>query len=546
MHSKPKVRFMNKKKYQKFYVLLPALILLCSMALSNGAYTNNILPTDAYTDLIPNNPDIIILDVRTTSEFNTGYINGAILIPVSQLTQRLGELDTDKKILVYCASGGRSTTAANILVTNGFNSELVYNLQGGITAWKNADLPIVMPNEVPTVLITSPLQGMSLTGSVVITGTAEDTDGTIQDVSIAIDEGAWTTVTGTTTWSYMWDTVLVPNGEHIIYLRSFDGKEYSEIASVTVGVSNKNNSQSSIEINPVSFIASPGQTFMIDIMINPTEDIAGVQFDLTYNTTYLRVEKVTEGNLFEEYSTYFNPGTVNNTLGKVSGVFNVIIDKNASVTKPGSLAHIHFTTKLNHGMSPLNLSNVVAGNRDAYTIPFSIVNGSVRIKSDDTQPPVSHVDTINPYGYYKKNLPLAITVTATDDVSGIKEIYLYYRYSSDNITWTKWEIYGEKKTLTPYTWFFSAPNGTGYYEFYSKAIDNENNTQTDTLAADSLCQIYPNWDVNKDYRINILDIIIIGQYWETTGEQGWRSADVNNDGHVNILDIIMIGQHWTG
>ena len=220
MHSKPKVRSMNKKKYQKFFVLLPALILLCSMTLSNGAYTNNILPTDAYTDLIPNNPDIIILDVRTTSEFNTGYINGAILIPVSQLTQRLGELDTDKKILVYCASGGRSTTASNILVTNGFNSELVYNLQGGITAWKNADLPIVMPNEVPTVLITSPLQGMLLTGSVVITGTAEDTDGTIQDVSITIDDEAWTTVTGTTTWSYMWDTVLVPNGEHIIYVRS--------------------------------------------------------------------------------------------------------------------------------------------------------------------------------------------------------------------------------------------------------------------------------------------------------------------------------------
>ncbi len=537
---------MNKKIYQKFYRLISVLILLSSMTLSHGAYTNNISPIDAYNNLIPNNPDIIILDVRTTSEFNTGYINGAILIPVSQLTQRLGELDTNKKILVYCASGSRSATAVNILITNGFNAENVYNLQGGITAWKNAHLPIVMPNQVPDVMITSSLESMVLTGSVAITGTAQDADGTIQEVSIAIDEGVWIIVTGTTTWSYMWDTVLVANGEHNISARSFDGNDYSEIASVTVSVLNQNNLQSSIEMNPVSFIASPGQTFIIDIMINPTEDIAGVQFDLSYDTAYLRVDSVTEGNLFEGYSTYFNPGIINNSLGKVTGVFNVIITTDASVSNPGSLAHVHFTSKINQGISFLNLSNVVAGDRDAQTIPLSVINGSVTVKSNDTEPPVSHVDTIVPYGHYNKKLPLAITATATDDISGVKEVYLYYRYSLDNATWTDWKMYGESKTVVPYTWLFSAPNGTGYYEFYSQAIDNENNIQPDAITADALCQIYPDWDVNKDHKINILDIIIIGQYWDATGEQGWISADVNNDGRVNILDIVVIGQHWTG
>ena len=537
---------MNKKKYQKFYLLSSVLILVCSMALSHGAYPNNILPTDAYNSLIPDNPDIIILDVRTTQEFNTGYINGAISIPVSQLTQRLGELDTGKTILVYCASGGRSSTAANTLITNGFDVEKVYNLQGGITAWKNAHLPIVLPNQVPSVTITYPLDSMSLTGSVEITGIAQDLDGDIHETSICIDGGVWIPVNGTSTWSYVWDTLMVENGSHMIYARSFDGSDYSEIESVMVTVLNQNFQHSSITVTPVSFIASPNQTCIIDILINPVDDIAGVQFDLSYNATYLRVDSVIEGDFFTGYSTFFNPGIIDNTLGKVTGVYNVIINPDASVSIPGILAHIHFTTKLTHGISTLNLSNVMAGDCDALPISLSVFNGSVTVNSHDTEPPVSQVHTISPYGYHKKNLPLAITATASDEVSGIKEVYLYYRYSSDNSTWTNWQLYGESKTLTPYTWLFSAPNGVGYYEFSSQAIDNADNTQTDPLTADALCQIHPDWDVNKDHKINILDIIIIGQYWETTGEHGWISADVTNDGHVNILDIILIGQHWTG
>ena len=305
---------MNKKKYQKFYLVSSVLILVCSMALSHGAYPNNISPTDAYTGLIPDNPDIIILDVRTTQEFNTGYINGAISIPVSQLTQRLGELDTGKTILVYCASGGRSSTAANTLITNGFDVEKVYNLQGGITAWKNAHLPIVLPNQVPSVTITYPLDSMSLTGSVEITGIAQDLDGDIYETSICIDGGVWIPVNGTSTWSYVWDTLMVENGSHMIYARSFDGSDYSEIESVMVTVLNQNVQHSSITVTPVSFIASPNQTCIIDILINPVEDIAGVQFDLSYNATYLRVDSVIEGDFFTGYSTFFNPGIIDNTL----------------------------------------------------------------------------------------------------------------------------------------------------------------------------------------------------------------------------------------
>lgn len=54
------------------------------------------------------------------------------------------------------------------------------------------------------------------------------------------------------------------------------------------------------------------------------------------------------------------------------------------------------------------------------------------------------------------------------------------------------------------------------------------------------------WDLNWDAHVNILDLIIIGQWWGESGTPCWVSADVNCDGIINILDMILVGQYWTG
>lgn len=86
--------------------------------------------------MIETNPNLVILDVRSQSEYDSGHIENATLIPSDQLAGRISELDKQKDILVYCAAGGRSATASQLLVDNGFLN--VYNILGGITAWKNA------------------------------------------------------------------------------------------------------------------------------------------------------------------------------------------------------------------------------------------------------------------------------------------------------------------------------------------------------------------------------------------------------------------------
>ena len=91
--------------------------------------------------IINNGQDYIILDVRTPDEFNEGHIKGAILIPVNELENRLDELAENKPIIVYCKSGGRSRTAASILVENSFTR--IYNMTGGILDWIDKGYPTV-------------------------------------------------------------------------------------------------------------------------------------------------------------------------------------------------------------------------------------------------------------------------------------------------------------------------------------------------------------------------------------------------------------------
>jgi rhodanese-related sulfurtransferase len=85
----------------------------------------------------------VILDVRTPGEFAEGHLEGAMLVPVQEFQQRLGELAAhkDDPVFVYCRSGNRSTVAAKMLVDAGFAQ--VINLRHGIREWTKEGLPVV-------------------------------------------------------------------------------------------------------------------------------------------------------------------------------------------------------------------------------------------------------------------------------------------------------------------------------------------------------------------------------------------------------------------
>jgi hydroxyacylglutathione hydrolase len=75
-----------------------------------------------------------VLDVRRPQEWDRDHLEGAVLIPLAQLSARVSELDRDREWLVVCASGYRSTIAASVLERAGFSK--VVNGAGGMDAYR--------------------------------------------------------------------------------------------------------------------------------------------------------------------------------------------------------------------------------------------------------------------------------------------------------------------------------------------------------------------------------------------------------------------------
>ena len=74
-----------------------------------------------------------VLDVREPWEIDIASIEGALTIPLGEITGRVGELPRDRPLAVICHHGGRSAQAAMFLEARGFKN--IYNLQTGVDGW---------------------------------------------------------------------------------------------------------------------------------------------------------------------------------------------------------------------------------------------------------------------------------------------------------------------------------------------------------------------------------------------------------------------------
>ena len=75
------------------------------------------------------------MDVREPAEYITGHVPGATLVPMGQLTSRLGEIDRSRPVYLVSASGNRSAAMTDLMVADGYDA---YSVAGGTTAWRRS------------------------------------------------------------------------------------------------------------------------------------------------------------------------------------------------------------------------------------------------------------------------------------------------------------------------------------------------------------------------------------------------------------------------
>jgi rhodanese-related sulfurtransferase len=95
------------------------------------------------------NKGALVLDVRTAEEFATGHIVNARNITLETLADNLDSIKKyrEKPVIVYCEAGSRSVQAVKQLKAQGYTS--VFNLSGGLTAWRQDNLPLSKPANKP-------------------------------------------------------------------------------------------------------------------------------------------------------------------------------------------------------------------------------------------------------------------------------------------------------------------------------------------------------------------------------------------------------------
>ena len=149
-------------------------------------------------------------------------------------------------------------------------------------------------------------------------------------------------------------------------------------------------SATAVSLSPSSQVVVAGGEFTSSVVVAPGTAIAGMQFDLTFDPSLVTVSKVEEGGLFSQggASTFFNPGTIDNQAGSVSGSFGAITSPGQTVSAQGTFATITLTGNARTGDGTLDLLNVVASDENGDAVAVTMVDATVTIDGSDSHPAV--------------------------------------------------------------------------------------------------------------------------------------------------------------
>lgn len=143
----------------------------------------------------------------------------------------------------------------------------------------------------------------------------------------------------------------------------------------------------------------------------------------------------------------------------------------------------------------------------------------------------SPLDTSSSYGWVN------VSCTVTDNVA-VSSVTLRIRNPSGSWNNVSMAAGAAGKYYYRSTTSFSS---VGNYSYSIRALDSSNNP---TISSTVLFSMPPNWDVNTDGTITVLDLVFVSNHYAQSGSNGWIREDVDNNGAVEVLDLVLISGHF--
>ncbi|MFA5102306.1 MAG: cohesin domain-containing protein [Candidatus Thermoplasmatota archaeon] len=133
-----------------------------------------------------------------------------------------------------------------------------------------------------------------------------------------------------------------------------------------------------VSVTPSNMTVTAGQTFTLDISCIPGQPMKAYELEVSFNPALLHVNSVIEGTIFTGYTTFFNPGIINNNTGRIIDIYGLIMGS-GSVSTPGTLVSLSFTAQMISGTSTINLLQVGITNDTAY-VPIMVTDGTITLR----------------------------------------------------------------------------------------------------------------------------------------------------------------------
>ena len=138
-----------------------------------------------------------------------------------------------------------------------------------------------------------------------------------------------------------------------------------------------------IRISPGSIAVAPGETFTLDVLLEPAQGraIAGMQFGLSFNSTLVTADSVTEGSVCSEgcNSTFFQGGMIDNDEGTITNVVCVVTEPGCAVSSSGTVATITFTAGTEIGSSIIGFTYIQVGNAAGIRLSSRAYSGNMEV-----------------------------------------------------------------------------------------------------------------------------------------------------------------------